>query len=497
MSKKKSILVATIGTRDLAFQVSSHEWLNIGNDRAPNSDSISEQALVQMELGLEKSDFRLLTEYLLENWQQYQNRLQPIILGKLLQDEAPNLKLIYLVATDQPEIPKMLKYRDKDTLYSAQIIAKWIESRYQVSTEIVLQGSEGENPADFEQMFHWWKQTWQHIAIHGDEKTPILLCVKGGVGAFSEAGRVTALSRFGENTLFYDFKKDDEFNRKGLPSEYTIPFKGTNYLWDRKQQEALALLKRHDYEAVDRTLQSYWRGVNSEDARVWLILRVKSLIAAAIQWNRGDFKGFAGELGEFALVRQGQWWWTGYEAAYLSLIRFKQGNTVEAMFHSFRAVEGLMCEWALQTFPKDTVRRDRPDNISKGQVPLVRRSISRHPGLQTYLNEFQGESEIPLYGQSLDHLVQQGKPNYRYCTDILKFWDVAKVWRNQLFHRLLGLQKEEVFSAWDTFTPKEWESRVLGCLNFLSDREFTSLPKASLMSQVHQELEEAITSYQP
>ncbi len=494
MSKKKSILVATIGTRDLAFCVSSNEWLNLGNDRAPNGDSISEQALVQMEVKLEKSDFRLLTEYLLENWEYYQEQLQPIILGKLLQDEHKHLKEIYLVATDQAEL---IKYRDKDTLYAAQIIKLWIENHYKVPTKVILQGAEGGNPADFEAMFYWWKQTWQHIAASQEEGTPILLCVKGGVGAFSEAGRVTALSRFGEDTLFYDFIKDDEANCQGKPSEYTIPFKGTNYLWDRKQREALALLKRYDYEAMGRTLKSYYRGADASTANGQMILRVKILVEAATKWNQGDFKGFVEALGELALTRSRQWWWTGYEAAYLGATRFKQGNTVEALFHTFRAVEGLMCEWAIYTFPDDVVLRDRPDDISRSMVPLVKKSIARHPGLQTYLNEFKGESEIPLYGTSLDNLVKQAKPTYTQSREINKFWDVAKLWRNQLFHRLLGLGKDEVFWAWDTSNQKEWESRVLGCLNFLSSLDFTSLSEVSLMFQVHEELKEAITSYQP
>jgi hypothetical protein len=74
---------------------------------------------------------------------------------------------------------------------------------------------------------------------------------------------------------------------------------------------------------------------------------------------------------------------------------------------------------------------------------------------------------------------------------------VAKLWRNQLFHRLLGLGKDEVFWAWDTYNQKEWESRVIGCLNFLSYLDFASLSESSLMFQVHEELKEAITSYQP
>lgn len=466
MSKKKSILVATIGTRDLAFQVSSQEWLNLGNDRAPDSDSISEQALVQMELGLDKSDFRLLSEYLLENWETYQSKLQPIILGKLLQDESKNLKQIYLVATDQLETPKTIKYRDKDTLYAAEIIKKWIESHYQVSTEVILQGSEGGNPADFEQMFRWWKQTWQSIAKKFDEKTPILLCVKGGVGAFSEAGRVTALSRFGENILFYDFKKDDEINRQGYASDYTIPLKGTNYLWDRKQQEALSLLKRYDYEAVGRTLQSYWRTSDTNSANRQLILRVKSLIEAATKWNTGNFQEFAEDLGESATTRQQQWWWTAYEAAYLAVVRLEQGNTVEAMFHSFRSLEGLAIKYA----------------------------------------ENQGES---LYSRNVFNYLKQQKlrewNNHPYIKEIVRSEIRNKTARNDildkrndLFHQLQGFQEEDLYDAWKATKKLDWKNRILQCLNFISGESFAgSLEETSLMFKVHQELKNEIASYQP
>ena len=93
--------------------------------------------------------------------------------------------------------------------------------------------------------------------------------------------------------------------------------------------------------------------------------------------------------------------------------------------------------------------------------------------------------------------MQLAKPGYKQNRDIQKFWDVAKNWRNQLFHRLLGLEKKQVFSAWETYTQKEWESRVLSCLNFLSGQHFSALSESSLMAQVHEELLEAIAAYQP
>jgi hypothetical protein len=494
MSKQKSILVATIGTRDLAFRVSSQEWLNLGNSHVADSDSISEQAMIQMELNLEKSDFRFLTEYLNESFSNYQEQLKPIILGNLINDQAKDLKKIYLVGTNQYE---SVKYRDKDTLYSAEIIKKWIDINYQIPTEVILQGPEGKNPADFEAMFNWWKQSWKYIAQDLPENTQVLLSVKGGVGAFSEAARITALSLFGEDVLFFDFLKNDAGNLQGIPSDYTNPFRGTNYLWDRKQKEALSLLDRHDYEAVNKILLPYYRAFERNQSTNDLITRIEVLLEAAINWNRADFKNFAKIVGDSAKTRSSQWWWIGYEAAYLGIVRFHQGNTVEAMFHTFRAVEGLICEWAIYSYPTYINRDNYGTNRFK--APTVRKDIYNAPGMAKYLNQFtvKGQNELPLYSDNLDNLLKIAKPQANQNRDMLAFWDVAKVWRNQLFHRLVALQKDEVFKAWNRDNKEQWELRVLNCLNFLSEQQFKNLKSASLMSAVHNELKEAIATYQP
>ena len=224
------------------------------------------------------------------------------------------------------------------------------------------------------------------------------------------------------------------------------------------------------------------------------MLRVKSLVEAAVEWNQGNFEKFASKGMEASAVpRSRQWWWTAYEAAYLAVVRYEQSNIIEAMFHSFRAVEGLMLEWAIHTFPNDVV----PPKGKK--TPLLRKSITDRLNLQNtdLWHEFQDRDKIPLYGNNLKQLVRLAKPNYWHCQDIKVFCEKTKHQRNQLFHRLLGLGKREVFQAWDAQNKREWESRVLGCLNFLSEQNFTSLADASLMSQVHKELREAITNYQP
>lgn len=494
----KSILVATIGTRDLAYKNSDGIWLNIGNDRAQNG--IPEMGQVKEDLAtepgvptaLENSNFRQLTQFLSENFSQYQARLIPIILGQLLQDTKDNLSKVYLMATDQNEL---VKEREKDTLYSADVIKQWIESNYQIPTQVILQGPEGYNPSNFEQMFSWWKQVWRQIANEIAEDTPILLCLKGGVGQSSEASRVTALSRFAEDSLFYDFKQDISRNSQGLPSEYFPPFKGTNYLWDRRQKEALGLLRQYDYEAVQRIIKDYYKNANPDTDSGQLLLRIKLLIEVAIQWNFSEFDIFSRNLGEQARVRSRQWWWKGYEAAYLAVIRFEQGNTVEALFHSFRAVEGLIAEWAEHYYHNDIEKYRNSPHLKRTICAKFPQYLNNLPeGMQ---RRFENEGRLGLYSTSLYELLKQAKPKWPSHPHIKFVWEVVAKIRNEQFHRLRGLDKKDLFEAWETPNRNGWEERVLSCLNFVSEQKFTSLKEASLMSIVHEELKEAISSYSP
>ena len=66
-----SVLIATIGTRDLMFQITSGEWFNVGDDRMQNGEIIGEQAEVISDLGLHNISFRDLTKNLLDNIETY------------------------------------------------------------------------------------------------------------------------------------------------------------------------------------------------------------------------------------------------------------------------------------------------------------------------------------------------------------------------------------------------------------------------------------------
>ncbi|MEI6372101.1 MAG: hypothetical protein WCO49_20710, partial [Nostocales cyanobacterium ELA608] len=216
----KSVLIATIGTRDLMFQIASGEWFNVGDDQM-QLEIIGEQAEVISDLGLYKITFRDLTKYLSDNIQTYIERIQPPIIGKIFNDRASEIDKVYLIATDQQEV---VKQRGKDTLYAAQIIKEWIICKFShlndQNVSIIYVGQDGINPSDFEQMFNWWRQTWRNkISIAKNQS--VWLWVKGGVGQTSEAARVSGLSLYGDRILFFDVQQNTTANRNGIPSDYS------------------------------------------------------------------------------------------------------------------------------------------------------------------------------------------------------------------------------------------------------------------------------------
>jgi hypothetical protein len=221
MNSDKLVLVATIGTRDLIFQISSGEWYNIGDDRLKDGEIIGDQVEIVSDLGLDwqiYSSFRKLTQYLWENIEDYLDKIKPVILGKLLDDSIDKLEKVYLVVTDQNE---KITQREKDTFYSGKLIKNWLEKiSKNIEVNLICLGENGTNPSDFEQMFQWWQKVWKET-IQVKSEQPIILCLKGGVGQTSEASRISALSLYGEQIQFYDFTQNTFQNRQGICSEYS------------------------------------------------------------------------------------------------------------------------------------------------------------------------------------------------------------------------------------------------------------------------------------
>ncbi|MBF2055652.1 MAG: hypothetical protein IGQ45_00225 [Cyanobacterium sp. T60_A2020_053] len=484
---KKTILIATIGTRDLALYCEDYhqQWLNLGNAFQGSIDQKESQAIkVQYQLGVE-DNFRNVTKYLADNWQDYQDKVKPIIIGKLIDDYRDKIKTVYLIVTNQEGVA-LPRYCEKDTIYSGEIIKKYLQKNYDFEVKVLSQGQKDENPANFEQMFKWWQSFWSAVDPNNKKNVDLLLCLKGGVNQSSEAARITAITRFEENVTFFDFEENIADNLRGNPSPYTAPFKGVNYLWSRKQGEALSLLERHDYQGVNSILEPYYQDSNNKDIR-----KLKLYLSKAIKWNITDFDTFISGLQQ---IPNNNWWWRGYESAYLGFVRFKQGNNIEAFFHTFRAIEGLMSELI-------TVRYRDYIIAKKGDAPYLSSKIcdknSPFPEFKNQRGLFNQDGRVYLYGGGLYSLVKIVLPHIENEQNWQRFEHI-KEWRNRIFHRLIHLEKGHLFNVcWEVKNEQEWINKVMYYLNYLSGQSFETLEDASLMGKYHSQITELINKYIP
>jgi hypothetical protein len=480
-----AILIATIGTRDLMFQISSGEWFNIGDDRMQNGDIIGEQAEVISDLGFSKISYRDLTKYIFDAGDRYLDRIKPVIIGKILVEQADRIEALYLVGTDQKT---EVSQRDKDTIHTCRLIEAWVRKTYDIpKIEVVSIGTDGTNPSNFEAMFEWWRNAWRkEIALPINRE--IWLALKGGVGQASEAGRISGLSLHGERINFFEFHQNERHNRAGNPSAYTGPFLGTNYLWDRTQQQALGLLDRFDYAGAESSLNPYLQSRN--------LGAISNLLRAGIAWNRGEFDSFLRYVNATNILDRSQqyqsqtWWWMAYEQAYLAAIRLQQNSTTEAMLHGFRSVEGCLLEWIKATFPDDF-----SDN-SQG-FPIVYDSILQaHPNLRNDYNKARGNYQHAQWRGSLrQRILEIVIPEAARHIGFQCFWsDECQGERNAAAHLLGGISERDLFGAWgeDINNRSQWEQRILGCINILTRQSFKTLDRASLFAKVHDRVRQSI-----
>lgn len=287
---------------------------------------------------------------------------------------------------------------------------------------------------------------YQEIAnLEIREYTKIFVSHQAGTPAISSAVQFSSLAKFEKQVRFLVSNEYEPGNPISIPS--------SNYLKGIKLQEAKELLDRYDYFGVDKI---FFQEILKDKPLKPEEQKIKDLLAMAVQWNNANFDEFGKAISardKKAQEHIKKLWWTGYEAAYLAVIRLEQGNNIEAMFHSFRAVEGLLRDMAGGTNDK---------------IPKLIQSVLHNRQLDTNMRTFK------------EHTADQ---------------------RNNLFHNLHGLTKEQVFEAWNNDTKKkcnleQWKSTVLGCLNFISGEKFTTLKKSSLMSSVHEELKTAINNYE-
>ena len=291
-----------------------------------------------------------------------------------------------------------------------------------------------------------------------------------------------SLAKFGSQVQFL---VSSEYN-----SDRSRKIASSKYLSAIRVQEAKALLDRYDYEGVQTLLLSL------QDTKHARHKRLRTLLKAAIEWNHAEFQKFRDILLKEGVLSKGSfpWWRSGYESAYLAVIRLRQGNTVDALFHSFRSFEGSLIV-GVRNYCKEHIKKDQKYGW---QIQSTIRALL--PGYRNQLYKDQqdklDQNRLGLFGTTVSNLFGYIKPEFEASSDIQVALTSAKKQRDIAFHNIEGLQESEVFDAWQANNFKEWVDRMLKCLNLVSGEAFESLEKASLMTKVHQDLEAAIAAYE-
>jgi hypothetical protein len=318
------------------------------------------------------------------------------------------------------------------------------------------------------------------------EPDTVYVSHQAGTPAISSAVQFMSLARFRSNVQFL---VSNEYTQK------TRTIYRSTYLGAIQRQEAQALLEQHDYAGIRSIL-----GLTNADSLDEKSKSIKNLLDAAEQWNFAEFQKFKKIFKSRELLKSQKfpWYQSGYESAYLAVVRLEQGSTVDALFHSFRAAEGSISKFLEKRYQSHIYRDPQ-------HGPQVKISIRQE--LPNYFNSlssknqdnFEKYGKIGLYGDALYKLFKQARPEANDHPDVKVVWKVAIKKRNNLFHRLDGLQEQELFESWNTRTKADWKKRLLACLNFIAQDEisepFSSLEEASFMAQLHEQLRDKIESF--
>ena len=404
---------------------------------------------------------------------------------------------IIVIVTDQSESFKRAKRNDpsspywQDTCTLQPILEKYLKEKSSRKPEFLVLDPDPKKSSgldNWNDVLEWVQEKFKEkFSDPKDilEDTTIYVSHQAGTPAISSAVQFASLARFGADVQFLVSNEQDV--------TLTDIVESSSYLRGIEIQQAKKLLQWHNYSGMKEVLQRQIDEANRpkdkphvEDEK---LKRVAYLLDIATHWNFAKFEKFAKQIVNYSnqnLAEQAKaylqepaqyWWWEAYEAAYLGVVRLKQGNTVEAMFHSFRAVEGLLKKWL---YEKSGLR------VEDGKAQLQKEV--------EYTNK-KGEKKktrsANAHGQGLYFALDSIKDiNENQHTDIWTFGNAVFDRRNELFHQLAGLQdKDAVFAEWKSSDEQGWKDRVVNCLNFVADQKFGSIEEASLMAKVHKELE--------
>jgi len=468
------------------------------------------------------------------------DEVKPMLTLPLLQDFTQELKAqevainqIIVLMSDQENIFAEVDRETKrcpywqDTCQLYPILENYFHQQFPdaIVTPLILK------PQLFEQGLDNWDAVLglvqQEIRCLKFETEPQIVYVshQAGTPAISSAVQFSSLARFGDRTRFLVSSEQNIRPSEILPS--------SSYLKGIRLQEAKTLLARYDYSGVQALIESY---LKDHDIRI--------LLNAVVQWNFAKFDEFRNELqrlsdqslAQAVEERSHHWWWIAYEEVYLAIIRREQGNIVEAFFHSFRAFEGIFASWGKQYFDKHiefingvpylnpTALNDSKDYFSGRKckdVSDLKKIKEKLEALGTKSPEEKEKAKpderVKLDMQTLCKFFRSSRyKDYKeHCRELEIFWDNDKAKnvsekRNFIVHQVQGMSKSDLLDFWsissteeaDEYKNKLWQDKLLKFLNFIAredlpkenglPKEFKSLEDASLITQVHQELKNAI-----
>ncbi len=410
---------------------------------------------------------------------------------------------IVVLLTDQAQVFELTRYaQDKtsaywqDTCKLEPILECYFKKYYpKVTTSYVLLEPEKGNPGldDWNDALGLVQRKFKSIVAEAEET--VYVSHQAGTPAISSAVQFSSLARFGK---LVQFLVSNEFD-----SDKTKTIESSSYLFNLQKNAAQKLLKNYDYAAARSLLFPYVKDGKDADS-----VLIRNAFKALVQWNVANFEDFGSALQEVPGMKDRvesrckAWWWVAYESAYLGIVRYRQANFVDALFHTCRAMESLVCDWAVWRYPTHVQFEEETE------APQIRKSIFREvPGYEASLppataDYFNRKGYAGLFGRALYLLFELDRRDDAINPIFESFLTHTVDQRNQYFHRSLGLNEWGLIRAWlakdyrkDT-ARKAWVARVLDCLNIVTGQSFKTFAEASLMAQVHQELVAAIERIQ-
>lgn len=381
----------------------------------------------------------------------------------------------------------------KDTCTLQPIFEHFFKQRFNFEIEpIFLQPkSDSKGLDDWDATLKLVRRELDELGITQADK--VIVSHQAGTPAISSAVQFVSLVKFqGKVSFLLSNERSQEVN--------LIPY--SSYFQSMEIEEAKKLLGNHNYVGVESVLGERLKADDRDVAR-----SILALLEVAKLWNLSKFDDDFKEkmknldiedLKESATSRFNEsWaWWIAYEEAYLAVVRRKQGNIVEAFFHSFRAFEGIFAEWGKKTFNsyidfnRDVpylnadVLNDPQDYLSGSKLKDVRETIKKDGGIDLEL-------------MTLCKIFKVKRSDYKQkCPDLITFWDNERekrisARRNFIFHQVQGINEKQLLNFWQINSNqiKDWEDRILSFLNFIADEQkFENWSEASLMARVHENL---------